>query len=138
MPPPLASSPLRPRPLSLLKSQNREPRSLFIFFPNSLCANPNSLVTAWWTTRRIHDGWCRRDEERNCGGWTRVSGVCSRDCCWRCSSSLLQWRMRLRCCHGGRKSGSMCKGGARTGVAVEMMVVMLRLQWLWWQREDEL
>jgi len=32
----------------------------------------------------------------------------------------------------------MCKGRARVGVAVEMMVVMLRLQWLWWQHEDEL
>jgi len=32
----------------------------------------------------------------------------------------------------------MCKGGALVGVAVEMMVVMLCLQWLWWQCEDEL
>jgi len=51
---------------------------------------------------------------------------------------VLQWRIRLHCCHGGRESGLMCKGGARAGVVVEMMVVMLRLQWLWWQREDEL
>jgi len=53
-------------------------------------------------------------------------------CCERYSGLLLQWRIRLRCCHGGRKSGSMCKGGARAGVAVEMMVVVLHLQWLWW------
>jgi len=41
---------------------------------------------------------------------------------------VLQWRIRLCCCHGGREYGSMCKGGARVGVAREMMVVMLRLR----------
>jgi len=27
--------------------------------------NNGVLVTAWWTTRRIHDGCCRRDEVRS-------------------------------------------------------------------------
>ncbi|QCD87812.1 hypothetical protein DEO72_LG3g2352 [Vigna unguiculata] len=29
---------------------------------------------------------------------------------------VLQWRIRLHCCHGGRESGSMCKGGARAAL----------------------
>jgi len=37
--------------------------------------NDGVLITAWWTAWRIRDGCCRRDEERNCGGWTRVSSV---------------------------------------------------------------
>jgi len=43
----------------------------------------------------------------------------------------MRWR-------GGCESSSMCKGGARASVAMKIIVVMLRLQWLWWQREDEL
>ena len=181
----MASGPLRPRPLSLVKSPNREPRSLFIFFPNSLCANPmcdgsSSLPTRWrtellWSSRvnsaisgsttytpnsfstkfpllrgsatlrftQIHKVthssslyFLLHIHDCDLGFWLLVEIV-------SVSISIvlmyvLQWTIHLHCCHGGRESSSMCNGGARAGVAVGMVVVMLRLQWLWWQHEDEL
>ncbi|QCE03150.1 hypothetical protein DEO72_LG8g1172 [Vigna unguiculata] len=87
---------------------------------------------------------CRRVEERNCDGavasivpslgapptlQTPSQRNSPSSAALQLFASRKSTRIRLRCCHGGRESSSMCKGGARAGVVVEMMV---------WQREDEL